>query len=151
VTVGQRSGVGVVELAILEVLDARRAGPGRRAVQCEKVLAALGDEMGLDRKYAWQALIDVTQPWKLPVPLVDGIGNFGSRGSDPPAGPRYSEARLSPAGQLALAAERGQIAPVPIGMINGTPTGKACGRRSGRPPSLTRSGRSCTGPGCPGR
>jgi hypothetical protein len=116
---GQRSGVGVVELAILEVLDARRAGAGRRAVQCEKVLAALEDEMGLDRKYAWQALIDLTQPWKLPVPLVDGIGNFGSRGNDPPASPRYSEARLSPAGQLALAAERGQIAPVPIGMING--------------------------------
>ena len=116
---GQRSGVGVVELAILEVLDARRARPHGRAVQCEKVLAALEDEMGLDRKYAWQVLIDLTQSWKLPVPLVDGIGNFGSRGNDPPASPRYSEARLSPAGQLALAAERGQIAPVPIGMING--------------------------------
>jgi hypothetical protein len=45
---GRRSGVGVVELAILEVLDARRAGPGRRAIRCEHVLATLEDEMGLD-------------------------------------------------------------------------------------------------------
>jgi hypothetical protein len=116
---GQRSGVGLVELAILEVLDGLRAWPGRRAIKCERVLAALEGEMGLDRKYAWQVLIDLTQSWKLPVPLVDGIGNFGGRGNDPPASPRYSEARLSPAGQLALAAERSQIAPIPIGMING--------------------------------
>jgi hypothetical protein len=116
---GQRSGVGLVELAILEALDARRARPRGRAVSCEKVLVALEDEIGLARGYAHQVLIDLAQPWKLPVPLIEGIGNFGSRGNDPPAGPRYTEARLSPAGQVALAAERGQIAPVPIGMING--------------------------------
>jgi len=38
---GQRSGVGLVELAILEALDARR---GRRSIPCEKVLAALETE-----------------------------------------------------------------------------------------------------------
>jgi hypothetical protein len=116
---GQRSGVGLVELAILEALDARRARPGGRAVSCEKVLAALEDEIGLARGYAYQVLIDLAQPWKLPVPLIEKIGNFGSRGNDPPASPRYTEARLSRVGQVALAAERGQIAPVPIGMING--------------------------------
>jgi hypothetical protein len=116
---GQRSGVGLVELAILEALDTRRARPRGRAVSCEKILAALEDEIGLARGYAYQVLIDLAQPWKLPVPLIEGIGNFGSRGNDPPASPRYTEARLSPAGQVALAAERGQIAPVPIGMING--------------------------------
>jgi hypothetical protein len=116
---GQRSGVGLVELAIIEALDARRARPRGRAVSCEKVLAALEDGIGLARGYAYQVLIDLAQPWKLPIPLVEGIGNFGSRGNDPPASPRYTEARLSPAGQVALAAERAQIAPVPIGMING--------------------------------
>jgi hypothetical protein len=116
---GQRSGVGLVELAILETLDARRARPGGRPVQCEMVLAALENDMGLARGYAYQVLIDLAQEWKLPVPLVEGWGNFGSRGDDPPASPRYTQARLSPAGQVALAAERGQIAPVPIGMING--------------------------------
>src|SRR5215467_13156745 len=116
---GQRSGVGLVELAILEALDARRAWPGRRAVPCRKVLAALEDELGLARGYAYQVLIDLALPWKIAVPLVDGQGNFGGRGNDPPASPYYTEARLSPAGQVALAAERGQIAPVPIGLING--------------------------------
>jgi hypothetical protein len=119
VTMGQRSGVGLVELAILETLDTRRARPGRQPVKCDKVLAVLEDELGLARGYAYQVLIDLAQPWKLPVQLVEGIGNLGSRGNDPPASPRYTEARLSPAGQVALAAERGQIAPVPIGMING--------------------------------
>lgn len=116
---GQRSGVGLVELAILEALDARRAWPGRRAAPCRKVLAALEDEIGLARGYTYQVLIDLAQPWKIPVPLVEGQGNFGSRGNDPPASPYYTEARLSPAGQVALAAERGQIAPVPLGLING--------------------------------
>jgi hypothetical protein len=41
-------------------------------------------------------------------------------GNDPPASPHYTEARLSPAGRIALAAERGQIAPVPVGLINGS-------------------------------
>jgi hypothetical protein len=77
---GQRSGVGLVELAILEALDARRARRGRQSVPCEKVLAALEDEMGLARGYAYQVLIDLAQPWKLPVPLVDGIGNSDGRG-----------------------------------------------------------------------
>ena len=117
--VGQRSGVGLVELAILEALDARHAWPGRRAAPCRKVLAALEDELGLARGYAYQVLIDLALPWKIPVPLVQGQGNFGGRGNDPPASPYYTEARLSPAGQVALAAERGEIAPVPIGLING--------------------------------
>jgi hypothetical protein len=116
---GQRSGVGLVELAILEALDARRAWPGRRAASCAKILAGLEDELGLARGYAYEVLIDLALPWKLPVPLVEPQGNFGSRGSDPPASPYYTEARLSPAGQVALAAERGQIAPVPLGLING--------------------------------
>lgn len=116
---GERSGVGLVELAILETLDARRARPGGGPVQCEKLLTTLEHEMGLDRKYAYQVLTDLAQEWKLPVPLVEGRGNFGSHGNDPPASPRYTEARLSPVGQVVLAAERGEIAPVPVGMING--------------------------------
>jgi hypothetical protein len=72
---GQRS-VGLVELAILETLDARRGRHGR------------GDRQ-------------LRQP------------------RERPARPRYTEARLSPAGQVVLAAERGQIAPVPVGLING--------------------------------
>jgi hypothetical protein len=132
VTMGQRSGVGLVELAILESLDTRRARPGGRTVWCEKVLATLEDEIGLAHSYAYQVLIDLAQPSKLPVvPLIEGIGNLGARGNDTPASPRYTEARLSPVGQVALAAERGQISPVPIGCSTATLTGRASGRRCG--------------------
>jgi hypothetical protein len=133
---GQRSGVGLVELAVLEALDARRAWPGRRPSRCLKVLAALEDEIGLARGYAYQVLIDLAQPWKIPIPLVEGRGNFGSRGNDPPASPYYTEARLSPAGQVVLAAERGQIAPVPIGLINGN-THREGTRPPFRPAAIT--------------
>lgn len=116
---GQRSGVGLVELAILEALDARRAWPGRRATSCRKVLTTLDDELGLAPGYTYQVLIDLALPWQIPVPLVEPHGNFGDRCGDPPANPQYTEARLSPAGQIALAAERGEIGPVPLGLING--------------------------------
>jgi len=116
---GQRSGVGLVEVAILEALDARHAWPGRRAASCRKILATLEDELGLARGYAYQVLIDLALPWQIPVPLVEPHGNLGGRGGDPPASASYTEARLSPAGQIALAAERGEIAPVPLGLING--------------------------------
>jgi len=90
---GQRSGVGLVERAILDALDARRAWPGRRAVPCLKILAALEDELGLARGYAYQVLTDLALPWKIPVPLVEGQGNFGGRGNDPPASPPPMSAR----------------------------------------------------------
>ena len=146
---GQRSGAGLVELAILEALDARRAWPGRRPAPCRKVLASLEDELGLARGYAYQVLIDLALPWQIPVPLVEPQGNFGGRGNDPPASPYYTEARLSPAGQIALAAERGQIAPVPIGLINGNTHRQGTRPHSARPPSSTPSARSWPGPGSP--
>ena len=46
---GQRSGVGLVELAIPEALDARRGRPAGGPISCEKLLAALEDELGLPR------------------------------------------------------------------------------------------------------
>ncbi len=115
----ERSGVGVVELAILEALDSLGARPGRGYRQCERVLAVVEDSSAVPRGYGYEVLVDSARDWVTQVPLVDPRGNFGSQGNDPPAGPRYTEARLSPAGQLALAAERGEMAPVPIGLING--------------------------------
>ncbi len=44
---GERSGVGLVELAILDALDARRAWHNRRPVSCLKLLLALEDGIGL--------------------------------------------------------------------------------------------------------
>jgi hypothetical protein len=101
---GESSGVGLVELAILDALDARRAWPNRRYVNCLKVLLALENEIGLARGYGHQVLIDIAVPWRLPIPLVQPQGNFGGQGNDPPASPYYTRARLSPVGQVVLAA-----------------------------------------------
>ena len=38
----------------------------------------------------------LAQPWSLRYPLVDGSGNFGSPGNDPPAAMRYTECKLAP-------------------------------------------------------
>ena len=39
----------------------------------------------------YDTLVRMAQPWSLRYPLVDGQGNFGSPGNDPPAAMRYTE------------------------------------------------------------
>jgi hypothetical protein len=109
----ERTGLGVVEIALLEAVETSRF------LRCSKALAAVEERIGLAPGYGYEVLVDLARPWTMPVSMVHGQGNFGSRGDDPPAGFGYTEARISPAGRVALAAERGQIAPVPIGLING--------------------------------
>jgi DNA gyrase subunit A len=121
---GERTGVGVAECAILEALDSLGARPGRRYSRNARVLAAVEDRIGLAPGYAYEVLLDLAQPWTMPLSLIEGQGNFGSRGNDPAANSAYTESRLSAAGQVALAAERGDIAPVPIGLVNGNVYGK---------------------------
>lgn len=41
-------------------------------------------------------LVRLAQDWNMRYPLVDGQGNFGSRGNDGPAAMRYTECRLTP-------------------------------------------------------
>jgi DNA gyrase subunit A len=44
----------------------------------------------------YDTLCRMAQPWSMRYPLVDGQGNFGSRGNDGPAAMRYTECRLTP-------------------------------------------------------
>ncbi|MBW0275863.1 DNA gyrase subunit A [Nocardia sp. MH4] len=44
----------------------------------------------------YDTLVRMAQPWSLRYPLVDGQGNFGSRGNDGAAAMRYTECRLTP-------------------------------------------------------
>ena len=113
----ERSGIGAVQVAILAAI-ATRAGRGFRSN--EKMLSQAEPEIGLAPWYAYPVLVDLAQPWKMPVTLIEGRGNFGSRGNDPAASRRYTESRLTDAGRVALAAERRDLAPVPVGLINGT-------------------------------
>jgi len=43
---------------------------------------------------AYEALVRLAQDWIMRMPLVHGVGNFGSVDGDPPAQERYPEARL---------------------------------------------------------
>jgi hypothetical protein len=115
---GDRSGVGLVECTILEALDSLGAQP-RRHRRSAKVLDAVEVRIGLAPGYAYEVLLDLTRPWQMPLLLADGQGNVGTRGNDPAANYRYTEAGLTRAGEVVLAAERGDLAPVPVGLING--------------------------------
>jgi DNA gyrase/topoisomerase IV, subunit A len=115
---GDRSGIGLVECTILEALDSLGAQP-RRHRRSAKVLDAVEERIGLAPGYAYEVLLDLARPWQMPLLLVDGQGNFGTRGNDPAANYRYTEAGLSRAGEVVLAAERGDLAPVPVGLVNG--------------------------------
>jgi len=70
--------------------------PDRNRVKCAKVV---GDVMGTYHPHGDSAIYDtvvrLAQPWSMRAPLVDGQGNFGSPGNDPPAAMRYTECRLS--------------------------------------------------------
>lgn len=44
----------------------------------------------------YNTLVRLAQPWVMRYPLVDGQGNFGSRGNDGPAAMRYTECKMTP-------------------------------------------------------
>ena len=50
----------------------------------------------------YEAMVRMSQDWKINVPLVDMHGNNGSIDDDPPAAMRYTEARLSKTADLLL-------------------------------------------------
>ena len=71
--------------------------PERSYVKSAKPVA---DTMGQFHPHGDSAIYDtlvrMAQPWSMRYPLVDGQGNFGSRGNDGPAAMRYTECRLTP-------------------------------------------------------
>lgn len=114
----ERSGLGIIEIAVLDTLDRLGAIPGAEGVKSEAVLGQLERSFGIGPRYGYGVLCDLAQWWMVPLRLIDIVGNAGSLDS-PPAGPSYTEARLSPTGALVVAAEREDGPPVPIRLING--------------------------------
>lgn len=51
---------------------------------------------------AYEAMVRMAQDFTLRYPLIDGVGNFGSRDGDGAAAMRYTEARLTPLAGLLL-------------------------------------------------
>lgn len=114
----ERTGLGPLEVAVLEAIAACSARPDRPYVKSATILDLLERTHGIAPNYGYPVLCDLAAPWVVQVPLVDGHGNFGSPDFEPAAA-RYNEARLSPAGAMALEAERRDGPPLPIGLING--------------------------------
>jgi hypothetical protein len=114
---GDRSGCGPVELAVLEAVDALTGR--RQPVFCAKVVARVEERIGLGPRYGYDLLLDMGRPWTIPLRLVAVYGNYGAR-TFPASEPGGTRCRLSDAGALVLDAEAGRRAPVPIALINGS-------------------------------
>jgi DNA gyrase subunit A len=75
----------------------------RKTIKCAKIV---GEVMGNYHPHGdlalYDALVRITQDWVMRVPLVHGMGNFGSLDGDPPASHRYTEAKLAKAAESLL-------------------------------------------------
>jgi DNA gyrase subunit A len=90
-----RDGLKPVHRRVLYAMYDGGYRPDRGYFKCARVV---GDVMGNYHPHGDSAIYDtlvrLAQPWSLRYPLVDGNGNFGSPGNDPPAAQRYTECRL---------------------------------------------------------
>ncbi len=71
-----------------------------------KSAAVVGDVLGKLHPHGdqsvYDALVRMAQDFSMRYPLIDGMGNFGSRDGDGAAAMRYTEARLTPIAELLL-------------------------------------------------
>jgi DNA gyrase subunit A len=92
-----RDGLKPVHVRILYAMYDGGYRPDRGTFKCARVV---GDVMGNYHPHGdsaiYDALVRMAQPWAMRMPLIDGQGNFGSRGDDPAAAMRYTECRLAP-------------------------------------------------------
>src|SRR5580692_2788776 len=92
-----RDGLKPVHTRILYGMYDGGFRPDRGRFKCSRVV---GEVMGNYHPHGdsaiYDALVRMAQPWSLRMRLVDGQGNFGSPGNDPPAAMRYTECRLAP-------------------------------------------------------
>ncbi len=94
-----RDGLKPVQRRILFAAYQDGVVPSRKHVKSAKIV---GEVMGKYHPHGDAAIYDtmarLAQEWNLRYPLIDGQGNFGSVDGDPPAAPRYTEARVSQVG-----------------------------------------------------
>jgi DNA gyrase subunit A len=92
-----RDGLKPVHVRVLYAMYDGGFRPDRGYFKCARVV---GEVMGVYHPHGdsaiYDALVRMAQPWSMRMPLIDGQGNFGSRGDDPAAAMRYTECRLAP-------------------------------------------------------
>lgn len=114
-----RTGLDEVEVALLDAVDLLGADQTGEPVACSRVLAVVAQRRQAEPRDAYPRLVRRGLPWSVHLPLVELLGDAGDR-DRPPADPEHVEVRLSPVGALALAAERGDVGAVPLGLVEGT-------------------------------
>ncbi len=81
------------------ILYAMQVGGYRSDRPYFKSARVVGDVIGKYHPHGdsavYDALVRMTQPFSMGLPLVDGQGNFGSIDNDPPAAMRYTECRMA--------------------------------------------------------
>lgn len=92
-----RDGLKPVQRRIVYQMGEMNLTPDRPYMKSARVV---GEVMGKLHPHGdsaiYEAMVRLTQPFAMRLPLVDGHGNFGSL-DDGPAASRYTEARLGPA------------------------------------------------------
>ena len=92
-----RDGLKPVHRRILYAMWDNGYRPDRSYVKSAKPVA---DTMGNFHPHGDSAIYDtlvrLAQPWAMRYPMVDGQGNFGSRGNDGAAAMRYTECKMTP-------------------------------------------------------
>ncbi len=92
-----RDGLKPVQRRILYAMQDAGFRPDRGYVKAARPVAeTMGNYHPHGDSAIYDALVRLAQPWSMRYPLIDGQGNFGSRGNDGPAAMRYTEARLTP-------------------------------------------------------
>jgi DNA gyrase subunit A len=98
-----RDGLKPVHRRLLFSMDELGLRPGAATKKSARIV---GDTMGKYHPHGdaslYDALVRLAQDFSLRYPLVQGQGNFGSIDGDPPAAMRYTEAKLSRAGDEML-------------------------------------------------
>lgn len=117
--VSTRTGLDGVETALLDAVDLLGADASGEPVACARVLQVVAQRGQAEPRDAYARLVRRGVPWSVHLPLVELFGNAGSR-DHAPADPEHVEVRLSPVGSLALASEREELGPVPLGLVEGT-------------------------------
>ncbi|WP_433600303.1 DNA gyrase subunit A [Nocardia sp. CA-135953] len=92
-----RDGLKPVHRRVLYAMHDNGYRPDRGYVKSARPVAeTMGNYHPHGDASIYDTLVRMAQPWSLRYPLVDGQGNFGSRGNDGAAAMRYTECRLTP-------------------------------------------------------
>ncbi len=98
-----RDGCKPVQRRILYAMYDMGLRSDRPHKKCARIVGeVLGKYHPHGDQSVYGSLARLAQPFAMREPLVDGQGNFGSLDGDSPAAMRYTEARLSPLGELLL-------------------------------------------------